>query len=101
MASIATLGKINVATVPTAPSYGSTYTQRDGLDLIWSQSLLQDQMTELENDIRELQKNSNLTDTEKMMAMQMATAAWGNCGNARTNIMKLITDTQRKIVTNI
>jgi type III secretion protein F len=92
------------------PSFPSTqtfaeaakpYVSRDGFDLIWLQSQLQTQMTNIENDIRTIEQNANLSDTEKMFSMQMAMNSWSAVSNLRTNMMKSVSDTLKTITRNI
>lgn len=77
------------------------FEQRDGFDLIWRQEYLQNQITEIENSIREIEQNANLSDTEKMYSMQMAMNTWSAVTNLRTNIMKSVSDTLKAIVRNV
>ncbi len=56
----------------TRSDYSTNLNGYDGFDLIWRQNYLQTQMKSIENDIRTIEKNSNLSDTEKMFSMQMA-----------------------------
>jgi type III secretion protein F len=86
-----------------APSaaWTGTFTIRDGFDLIWSQSILQEQMAAIETDIRTIEANANLSDTEKMFAMQMAVNTWNIIATMRTNIMKSISDVAKNICRNI
>lgn len=79
----------------------ATYTERDGFDLIWRQEYLQSQIATIENDIREIEQNANLSDTEKMYSMQMAMNSWSAITNLRTNIMKSVSDTLKTIVRNV
>lgn len=79
----------------------STFLERDGFDLIWRQEYLQTQITSIENDIREIEQNANLSDTEKMYSMQMAMNTWSAVTNLRTNIMKSVSDTLKTIVRNV
>lgn len=84
------------------PSGGAnTYQNRDGFDLIWRQEHLRTQIEGIENDIREIETNANLSDTEKMYAMQMAMNTWSAVTNLRTNIMKSVSDTLKTIVRNV
>ncbi|PLL11199.1 type III secretion system needle protein [Tabrizicola sp. TH137] len=89
-----------LATNPVAYSRTS-YETYDGFDLIWRQEYLQTQIREIENDIREIELNANLSDTEKMYAMQMAMNTWSAVTNLRTNIMKSVSDTLKAIVRNV
>ena len=85
---------------PQASTTG-TFLERDGFDLIWRQEYLQNQITTIENDIREIEQNANLSDTEKMYSMQMAMNTWSAITNLRTNIMKSVSDTLKTIVRNV
>lgn len=86
----------------TPPVYSSTnFTERDGFDLIWRQEYLQTQIASIEDDIRAIEQNANLSDTEKMYSMQMAMNTWSAVTNLRTNIMKSVADTLKTIVRNV
>ncbi len=83
-------------------SPGSDYdVNRDGFDLIFRQGQLQNQMTEIENDIREIEQNTNLSDTEKMFSMQMAMNAWSAITNLRSNMLKSVSDSLKTIARNV
>lgn len=87
-----------------APTFapGSGYdVNRDGFDLIFRQGQLQNQMTEIENDIREIEQNTNLSDTEKMFSMQMAMNAWSAITNLRSNMLKNVSDSLKTIARNV
>ena len=77
------------------------FNERDGFDLIWRQEYLQTQIAEIESDIRAIEQNANLSDTEKMYSMQMAMNTWSAVTNLRTNIMKTVADTLKTIVRNV
>lgn len=86
----------------TPPTYSTTtFIERDGFDLIWRQEYLQEQMTAIEADIAEIEQNANLSDTEKMYAMQMAMNTWSAVSNLRTNMLKAVSDTLKAIVRNV
>lgn len=82
---------------------GSTdaYKNNDGFDLIWRQKGLQDQMRKIEDDVRAIEQNANLSDTEKMFSMQMAMNSWSAISNLRTNMLKTVSDTVKTIVRNV
>ncbi len=80
---------------------GNFYGERDGFDLIWRQSELQKQMEGIEDSIRAIETNANLSDTEKMFALQMAANTWNAVATARTNILKCVSDVLKAIVRNI
>ena len=82
-------------------STSTTYQERDGFDLIWRQEYLQEQIAGIEDDIREIEQNANLSDTEKMYAMQMAMNTWSAVTNLRTNILKTVADTLKTIFRNV
>ena len=77
------------------------FEERDGFDLIWRQEYLQNQITSIEESIRLIEQNANLSDTEKMYSMQMAMNTWSAVTNLRTNIMKSVSDTLKAIVRNV
>ncbi|MEL7348747.1 MAG: EscF/YscF/HrpA family type III secretion system needle major subunit [Pseudomonadota bacterium] len=80
---------------------GAATEARDGFDLIFRQAFLQDQMQAIEQDIAQIEQNSNLSDTEKMFAMQMAMNTWSAVTNLRTNMMKSVSDSLKTIVRNV
>ncbi|SDO20444.1 type III secretion apparatus needle protein [Methylobacterium phyllostachyos] len=87
---------------PRNSDYSTTpYETYDGFDLIWRQNYLQGQMKNIENDIRSIEKNSNLSDTEKMFSMQMAMNSWSAISNLRTNMLKSVSDTLKSIARNV
>jgi type III secretion protein F len=96
-------GKVTPGQNPTTPpAYTNVnYQGYDGFDLVWRQEYLQKQIKEIETDIREIELNANLSDTEKMYAMQMAMNTWSAVTNLRTNIMKSVSDTLKAIVRNV
>ncbi len=79
----------------------ATYTNKNGFDLIWRQKELQAQMEGVEADIREIEANANLSDTEKMFSMQMAMNTWSAISNLRTNMLKTVADTLKSIARNV
>jgi len=93
----------------TEPIWGPTpvdssnppYKNRDGFDLVWMQAQLQTQMANIENDIRNIQQNANLSDTEKMLSMQMAMNSWSAVSQLRTNMLKSVSNTLQAIVRNV
>lgn len=91
-------------TSSAAPIYSfvpKPYINKNGFDLIWSQQQLQEQMGAVENDIRNIEQNANLSDTEKMFSMQMAMNSWSAISNLRTNMLKSVADTLKTIARNI
>ncbi|WP_163850665.1 EscF/YscF/HrpA family type III secretion system needle major subunit [Pseudooceanicola aestuarii] len=79
----------------------TVFRERDGFDLIWRQEFLQTQIAGIEDDIRLIEQNANLSDTEKMYAMQMAMNTWSAVTNLRTNVIKSVSDTLKAIVRNV
>lgn len=77
------------------------YTNKNGFDLIWRQQKLQEQMGAIEEDIRSIEENANLSDTEKMFSMQMAMNTWSAVSNLRTNMLKTVADTLKSIARNV
>lgn len=94
-------GKVKPNNTPTGVYTDVNYNTYDGFDLIWRQEYLQKQIQQIEVDIREIEQNANLSDTEKMYAMQMAMNTWSAITNLRTNIMKSVSDTLKAIVRNV
>ena len=78
-----------------------TYANKNGFDLIWRQKELQDQMAAVEEDIRDIEANANLSDTEKMFSMQMAMNTWSAISNLRTNMLKTVADTLKSVARNV
>ena len=92
----------NAAPQLGGPSFTNQVLQsRDGFDLIGLQNQLQTQMANVENDIRNIEANANLSDTEKMFSMQMAMNTWSAISNLRTNMLKSVSDTLKTIARNI
>ena len=91
----------SVTATPPADYAGSLYENRDGFDLIWRQKYLQQQMTKIEDDMRAIEANANLSDTEKMFSMQMAMNSWSAISNLRTNVLKSVADTIKSIARNV
>ena len=85
----------------TRAAYSTNLTGYDGFDLIWRQNQLQAQMKNVENDIRAIEQNSNLSDTEKMFSMQMAMNSWSAISNLRTNMLKSVSDTLKSVARNV
>lgn len=79
----------------------ATYKQEDGFDLIWRQTHLQAQMQSLEDQIANVEKNANMSDTEKMFTLQMLANTWNAVATARTNILKCVSDVLKATVRNI
>ncbi len=92
-------------TVPTKGNNGGEfikdYVNRDGFDLIWRQRYLQEQTSKIEDDIRAIEQNANLSDTEKMFSMQMAMNTWSAITNLRTNMLKTVSDSLKTITRNV
>lgn len=88
-------------TPPTPYITTTAYNHRDGFDLIWRQKYLQDQMGAVESDIAAIEANANLSDTERMFAMQMAMNTWSAISNLRTNMLKSVSDTLKAVVRNV
>jgi type III secretion apparatus needle protein len=86
---------------PSFTEAGQLYVNRDGFDLIWLQSQLQGQMATVEGNIRNIEANANLSDTEKMFSLQMAMNTWSAISNLRTNMLKSVSDTLKTVVRNV
>ena len=89
---------------PGASTYSfapENYINKNGFDLIWRQRHLQEQMGAIEEDIRDIEQNANLSDTEKMFSMQMAMNSWSAISNLRTNMLKNVSDTLKTIARNV
>ena len=95
-------GSANITGSAGNPTFVSDVdVNRDGFDLIFRQTQLQTQMAEIENDIREIEQNTNLSDTEKMFSMQMAMNAWSAITNLRSNMLKNVSDSLKTIARNV
>ena len=100
------LGLNTPGSMPSVQPAGVSFTptnlnSRDGFDLIWLQTQLQTQMANVESDIRNIEANANLSDTEKMFSMQMAMNTWSAISNLRTNMLKSVSDTLKTIARNV
>ena len=82
-------------------NYTTPYQTYDGFDLVWRQNYLQAQMKSVEDNIRTIEQNANLSDTEKMFSMQMAMNSWSAISNLRTNMLKSVSDTLKSGARNI
>ena len=82
-------------------NYTTPYQTYDGFDLVWRQNYLQAQMKSVEDNIRTIEQNANLSDTEKMFSMQMAMTSWSAISNLRTNMLKSVSDTLKSVARNI
>ncbi|MEL7389571.1 MAG: EscF/YscF/HrpA family type III secretion system needle major subunit [Pseudomonadota bacterium] len=94
----------NIATgVRSEPSFNTPAVNfdRDGFDLIFRQAQLQSQMAAIEESIREIEQNTNLSDTEKMFSMQMAMNSWSAITNLRSNMLKNVSDSLKTIARNV
>lgn len=94
-------GQLPVAPEPSPDRANYMLPQEDGLDLLWSQSYLHTQMKKIETEIQAIEANGNLSDTERMFAMQIAMNTWSAISNLRTNMLKSVSDTLKTIVRNI
>src|SRR4051794_17295109 len=101
MANNPTFGIFTSTTAHAAADFAVPYTNQDGFDLIWRQKNLQTQMKKIEDDIRSIEQNANLSDTEKMFSMQMAMNTWSAISNLRTNMLKSVSDTIKAVVRNV
>ena len=95
-----TAEQIRLGRAASTQAIGTT-ANRDGFDLIGRQAQLQNQMVGIENTIREIEANENLSDTEKMFQMQMAMNTWSAITNLRTNMLKSVGDSLKAIARNV
>ena len=88
---------------PTLPGGASSpaANRNDGFDLIFRQTELKSQIAKIEQDIRNIEQNQNLSDTEKMFEMQMAMNTWSAVTNLRTNMLKTVSDSLKAIARNV
>ena len=101
MAVNPTPGIFTTTTTHANGAFVQNYVNRDGFDLIWRQRFLQEQTVAIENDIRSIEQNANLSDTEKMFSMQMAMNTWSAITNLRTNMLKSVADSLKTITRNV
>lgn len=85
----------------TSAPITTAFSRRVGFDLAWFQAQLQTQTTSIEDQLRAVQANENLSDTERMFEMQMLMNTWSTITNLRTNMMKSISDSLKTIVRNV
>jgi type III secretion protein F len=85
----------------TKGGFQYTCLNKDGFDLIWNQQHLQTQMGKIEDEIRNIQQNANLSDTEKAFSMQMAMNSWSTIANLRANTLKAVSDVLKTCARNI
>ena len=98
---VGTYGQFGATSVAHTGDYATKYNSYDGFDLIWRQNNLQLQMKNIEGDIRNIEQNANLSDTEKMFSMQMAMNSWSAISNLRTNMLKTVSDTLKSVARNV
>lgn len=96
-----TYGQFGATQATPTAGYATHFNSYDGFDLIWRQNYLQTQMKNIENDIRNIEQNANLSDTEKMFSMQMAMNSWSAISNLRTNMLKTVSDTLKSVARNV
>jgi type III secretion apparatus needle protein len=89
------------ATLTAVSVDGTAFRRQQGFDLAYFQSQLQTQGQKLEDQLRAIQQNENLSDTERMFEMQMLMNTWSTITNLRTNMMKSISDTLKTIIRNV
>ena len=91
----------NPTGTPTNPTGAAYDTTAAGFDLIYMQSLLQQQMLSVQGNIQAIEQNANLSDTEKMFSMQMAMNTWSAIANLRTNMLKTVSDSLKSVARNV
>ncbi|MDO6966487.1 EscF/YscF/HrpA family type III secretion system needle major subunit [Rhizobium alvei] len=89
------------ATLTSISVDSTSFRRQQGFDLAYFQSQLQTQGQKLEDQLRAIQQNENLSDTERMFEMQMLMNTWSTITNLRTNMMKSISDTLKSIIRNV
>jgi len=94
-------GNGGTPTLPGGAGAADFNANRDGFDLIFRQTELQNQIEAIEEDIRNIEENTNLSDTEKMFSMQMAMNSWSAVTNLRTNMLKSVSDSLKTITRNV
>jgi type III secretion protein F len=72
-----------------------------GMDLLTVADALKGPSINVAEKIARIQADSNLTDTERMMDMQVALNTMSTITNLRTNMIKVVSDTLKAIVRNI
>jgi len=80
---------------------GKVSSDDSGMDLRTIGNDLKSVGADSERKIAELVKNKNLTDSERMMQMQVEMNVWTTITNLRTNMIKVVSDSLKAIVRNI
>jgi hypothetical protein len=73
----------------------------DGSDLVGSQQGLQGQTIGAMQAVYGIEGSANLSDAEKMFAIQAAMSTWASIANLRTNQLKSVSDTLKSIGGNM
>ena len=73
----------------------------NSFDLLYLSNDMRKSMTAVEQQVRVLQAGGNLTDTDKMFAMQIALNTWSVIVNLLTNYIKVVADSLKAIVRNV
>jgi len=76
-------------------------TSDGGMDLLTVADALKGPSANVAEKIAQIQANSNLSDTERMMDMQVALNIMSTITNLRTNMIKTVSDSLKAIVRNI
>ena len=101
MGLIGTFTKVAQDTDQGIPAHATSLEYRTGLDLIWTQAPLQAQVASLEKQLIDIEDKTNLSDTEKMISMQIISNAWSVTFQTRTNVIKVVADGCKTCVRNI
>lgn len=80
---------------------GNVASTDGGMDLLTVADALKGPSMNVAEKIARIQADSNLTDTERMMDMQVALNTMSTITNLRTNMIKVVSDTLKAIVRNI
>jgi len=72
-----------------------------GMDLATVAEALKGPSENVAEKIAQIQANSNLSDTERMMDMQVQLNIWSTITNLRTGMIKTVSDSLKTIVRNI
>lgn len=76
------------------------YEQFTGMDIVYGQTQMQQVAKDLEEKIRLLNENANVSESEKVITLQMLTNTWSTVLNMRTAMIKNVADVLKTVVRN-
>lgn len=74
---------------------------RDGLDLVFFASPMNEQLKVLEDNMIDVMANANLSDVQKQFTLQQLMNTWSAVSQGLTNMLKAVSDVNKAIVRNI